>query len=97
MPKQLISFLLVCAFAWHAMAQEDEAVLDDPETQVEAEDATEEDASGSSEVDDVNDGVLEEAFEDETLDEQTYEEDEDDFIPTEEIPADEPIPFPSNI
>ena len=31
------------------------------------------------------------------LDLQTYEEDEDDFVPTEEIPADEPIPFPSNI
>jgi len=31
------------------------------------------------------------------LDDQTYEEDEDDFIPTEEIPADTPIPFPTNI
>ena len=31
------------------------------------------------------------------LDDQTYEEDDDDFIPTEEIPADEPIPFPTNI
>lgn len=31
------------------------------------------------------------------LDEQGYEEDEDEFVPTEEIPADEPIPFPSNI
>ena len=48
-------------------------------------------------VEDMDDGVLDEAFEDESLDEQTYEEDEDDFIPTEEIPADEPIPFPSNI
>jgi hypothetical protein len=35
--------------------------------------------------------------EDADLDEQTYEEDEDDFVPTEEIPADEPIPFPTNI
>jgi len=34
---------------------------------------------------------------DDDLDLQTYEEDEDDFVPTEEIPADEPIPFPSNI
>ena len=34
---------------------------------------------------------------DSDLDEQTYEEDDDDFVPTEEIPADEPIPFPSNI
>ena len=35
--------------------------------------------------------------EDADLDEQTYQADEDDFVPTEEIPADEPIPFPSNI
>jgi len=31
------------------------------------------------------------------LDDQNYEEDDDEFVPTEEIPADEPIPFPSNI
>ena len=37
-----------------------------------------------------------EEVDDSDLDEQTYEEDDDDFVPTEEIPADEPIPFPSN-
>lgn len=31
------------------------------------------------------------------LDDQTYEGDDDIFVPTEEIPADEPIPFPSDI
>ena len=31
------------------------------------------------------------------LDEQNYEEPEDDFIPTEEIPADQAIPFPTDI
>jgi hypothetical protein len=31
------------------------------------------------------------------LDDQTYEEDDDGFVPTEEIPADEPIPFPTDI
>lgn len=31
------------------------------------------------------------------IDAQTYEEADDDFIPSEEIPADEPIPFPTNI
>jgi len=36
-------------------------------------------------------------FDDSDLDEQTYEEDDDDFVPTEEIPADVPIPFPTNI
>ncbi|MEC9415582.1 MAG: hypothetical protein VYC67_03215 [Pseudomonadota bacterium] len=40
------------------------------------------------------DNVPEEEFD---LDEQSYEGDDDDFVPTEEIPADEPIPFPTNI
>ena len=45
---------------------------------------------GAEEADD-------EEVEDADLDEQTYEEDDDDFVPTEEIPADEPIPFPTDI
>jgi hypothetical protein len=36
-------------------------------------------------------------LDDSDLDDQTYESDDDDFVPTEEIPADEPIPFPSDI
>lgn len=36
-------------------------------------------------------------FDDADLDQQTYEEDDDVFVPTEEIPADEPIPFPTDI
>lgn len=43
----------------------------------------------------VADGAPE--IDDSDLDEQTYEEDEDDFVPSEEIPTDESIPFPSNI
>ncbi len=39
----------------------------------------------------------EEEFDETGLDDQTYEEDDDDFVPTMEIPADTPIPFPSNI
>ncbi len=31
------------------------------------------------------------------LDDQTFEGEEDDFIPSQEIPVDEPIPFPSDI
>ena len=38
-----------------------------------------------------------EEFDDSDLDLQTYEQDEDDFVPTEEVPADEAIPFPSDI
>ena len=36
-------------------------------------------------------------IDDSDLDNQTYGEDDDDFIPTEEVPADESIPFPTNI
>lgn len=31
------------------------------------------------------------------LDQQTHEEDDDDFVPTEEIPVDQSIPFPTDI
>ena len=65
-------------------------------------DLDDEPGSGSAEIEDAaveeeDVSVLDTAFEELDLDEQTYEEDEDDFVPTEEIPADEPIPFPSNI
>lgn len=48
---------------------------------------------------DAADGATDNAavVDDSDLDEQGYEDDDDDFIPTEEIPVDEPIPFPSNI
>jgi len=49
-------------------------------------------------ADDAEDsGDSEGEVDDSDLDVQTYEKDEDIFVPTEEIPADEPIPFPSNI
>jgi len=38
-----------------------------------------------------------EDVEDSDLDIQGYEKDDDVFVPTEEIPADEAIPFPTNI
>ena len=103
MSKKLISLLVAATLAWTAWAQEEPA----PEEPTADSTVAEEDAGGSvepedlldepEELEDTYDGVLEEAFEDESLDEQTYDEDEDDFVPTEEIPADEPIPFPSNI
>lgn len=100
MLNKLIFLLVVTIFAFTVVAQED--VPTDAE---DAAAADQEAVAGSAEpadeveeaVEDIDDGVLDEAFEDESLDEQTYEEDEDDFVPTEEIPADEPIPFPSNI
>lgn len=83
-PKFLVTILLVLFLASPAWAQEEaESAEDQSESPVEA--------PGAAEADD------EEDVDDTDLDEQTYEEDDDDFIPTEEIPADEPIPFPSNI
>ena len=54
-------------------------------------------AALAEEEDDEDDGIdLDDpAYAD--LDLQTYEEDDDDFVPTEEIPADQAIPFPSDI
>ena len=48
-------------------------------------DAEDEEADEADEIDDSD------------LDLQTYEEDDDDFVPTEEVPADQAIPFPSDI
>ena len=44
-----------------------------------------------------DDSSIDTEIDDKDLDEQVYEDDDDDFVPTEEIPADTPIPFPSNI
>jgi hypothetical protein len=101
MSKRLIAILLAATLAWSAWAQEETPAEEaaDSELSDDAAEASGEPAdSGEVEDDDAPyEGVLEEAFEDASLDEQTYEDDDDDFVPTEEIPADEPIPFPSNI
>lgn len=57
-----------------------------------------EDASDEEETDtqEVAEDAAEEA-EDADLDEQDYEDIDDDFRPTEEIPADESIAFPTDI
>ncbi len=41
--------------------------------------------------------AADEDADDADLDEQTYERDDDIFVPTEEIPVDESIPFPTDI
>ena len=67
-------------------------------------DAGEGDAAGDAadaESEAAGDPGIDPAFDpdiyDPELDDQTYEGDDDVFVPTEEIPADEPIPFPSDI
>ncbi len=56
----------------------------------------EEDEATEADEDD-NEDEIDDEIDDSDLDLQTYEEDEDDFVPTEEIPADEAIPFPTDI
>jgi hypothetical protein len=96
MPKYLITLLFACLLAFPAWAQEQEAAGETADTA-----ATEAAEAGAAEqdadADEAGDVAADEAIDDSDLDEQTYEEDDDDFVPTEEIPADEPIPFPSNI
>ena len=88
MPISLISLLIALFLAGPAWPQEIEAgeeVVPSAD-EAEAPEATEaEPVDEAPEIDDTG------------LDEQGYEEDDDDFVPSEEIPADQPIPFPSNI
>jgi len=85
MPNYFITLLLLTFLAVPAWSQEEVSPEDDALQETEAD----RDAAGGTADEDETD--------DSDLDVQTYEEDEDDFVPTEEIPADEPIPFPSNI
>ena len=89
MSEKLIVFMLSLLLALGAGAQDQATESEAGPESADAELAA--DVSASEDVDD------EEDPDDADLDEQIYEEDEDDFIPTEEIRADEPIPFPTDI
>ncbi len=89
MSKQIFALLMLMLLAVTGWSQETPAP-ETPEQAVESPAADAAAGDGEDEPDDVD-------SEDSDLDSQTYEEDDDDFVPTEEIPADEPIPFPSNI
>ena len=83
MPKSIITFFIAALLGLSAFAQDEPADATD-----DAPDQALEEGVADTDEDEENDS---------DLDDQTYEDDEDDFIPTEEIPADEPIPFPTNI
>lgn len=96
MSKTLLTTLLALFLASPVWSQESEvgSVSGEPPPDagdVSAEAAVPEETAEDEQSDDA------EEIDDSDLDEQTYEEDEDDFVPTEEIPVDQPIPFPSNI
>jgi hypothetical protein len=87
MRMRLFYLILLLAVALPAVSQEEEAPDEAPGSTTDSEAA----------IDETDAGEAEEEIDDSDLDTQTYEEPEDVFIPTEEIPSDEPIPFPSNI
>ena len=86
MPKTLTILLLAFFLCGPAWAQQNASGSEAEEPEI-----------GEPEQTDEADDTVDPDFDDSDLDEQTYEEDDDDFVPSEEIPADEPIAFPSNI
>ena len=94
MPKLLIIFLLALFLHGAAWPQEGESGSEVAPSGSET-DAPE--ATAAAQTDEAQQIDEEGEIDDSDLDEQTYEEDEDDFVPSEEIPTDQPIPFPSNI
>jgi len=98
MPTYLITILALIVLAMPALPQAQEAAGEVADRPVTGE-PPEETPAAADDADDAKEEGAEDAVEidDSDLDEQTYEADDDDFVPTEEIPADEPIPFPSNI
>jgi hypothetical protein len=102
MPKSLLILMLLMLAGAPALGQDAEPAgeVDDAAAATSRDDA---DAPGADEAADgseaAEDGPAIDLDDPEfaDLDQQTYEEDDDDFVPTEEIPADEAIPFPSDI
>jgi hypothetical protein len=108
MPKLIAILISYLVLAMPALSQETPV---DPDAaaasaQEAADDATDEAADDAADeavdrdlVTDAEDaaGDDEESGDDSDLDLQTYEENDDVFVPTEEIPPDQPIPFPSDI
>ena len=89
MSKHLLGLILLAFMAVPGWSQEaPEETVAASEAPAAVDDSAAEEVAVSTDPVDEND---------DDLDLQTYEEDEDDFVPTEEIPADQPIPFPSNI
>jgi hypothetical protein len=108
MSKSLITLLLSLLIAGPAWAQDESGDVEEPASADTAEagepgevgepDEPEEAAADEeAAVDDEVSQIVDPEFDDAALDDQSYEEDDDDFVPSQEIPADEPIPFPSNI
>lgn len=96
MQRMLLALLLILPFALTAWAQEADtntgAEAGNPE-QASTEPESIEDDAGAG-----DDEEEEEVEDDSDLDDQSYADtEEDDFRPSEDIPADQSIPFPTDI
>lgn len=95
MKSKLVRIVVGVLFLCGAVsAQDAETDESDPTTTegIETEDAADES------TDAVTDEEVDEEIDEEGLDVQGFEpEDDDDFVPTEDIPADQSIPFPTDI
>ena len=94
---KLSAAFLPLLLGWSALAQEaPPAAEPDPAPAAEEPVDAGEEPAGDAAGDEPGDEELYD-FDISDLDEQSYDEEDDGFVPTEEIPADEPIPFPSDI
>jgi len=88
-----IYMLAALALATSAWAQE---VGDEQNATENADVVAVEEVDDVDEVEDIE-AVVEPDFDETGLDEQGFDNDDDDFRPTEEIPTDQSIPFPTDI
>ena len=94
----ILALIAAAGLAFAAvMAQEPEEGQDPAGQQQDTipEDPAEENSDGGAGA--VDEVAVDPDLDDSDLDDQTYESVDDVFVPSEEIPADEPIPFPSDI
>lgn len=94
---KLLAILAMALFLGRAALPQEQAgaqadVEEEPEQQEpqEPEPGTEQEEDGAADDADPE-------FDESVLDDQTYEGEDDGFIPSEEVPVDEPIPFPTDI
>ncbi len=95
---KLLAILVMTLFLGTAVLSQEQArppadVGEKPEQQ----EPQEEQEPGAEQDEDGTADDADPAFDESVLDDQTYEGEDDGFIPSEEVPVDEPIPFPTDI
>jgi hypothetical protein len=91
---KLLAILAISLFLGTAALSQDQTGA---QAQTEDRQEPQEQDPGAEEQEDGEADDGEPAFDESVLDDQTYEGEDDEFIPSEEVPVDEPIPFPTDI